>query len=372
MFIDILVGNTVAGFLTNYFVASLLNGNFQDSPHGSASAEAMTGPSLTLDSGIGGIQVRFNGTALGADGTGGFEGTVDDIELLNANGDVVATLILPFSTSLAQMAAAAAAGSGPVNYDNYTEFYDLLLASDSGYSLIYTGNSGNDVIEGFATGDSFNALGGRDTLILGDGSDTFNGGAGKDGVDGQAVTGLRVDLAAGTATHDGGTTSLTSVENATGGQGRDVLLGDEGGNTLKGLGGRDQLSGRGGNDKMKGGAGNDSMNGGNGRDRLDGGGGNDALVGGAGNDFVSGGKGADDLTGSLGADTFYFRKGFGSDTITDFDAAEDIIKIGKGAGRYGQLDIDQAGDDVTIAFANVTITVLNADVADFTRDVFDL
>lgn len=80
------------------------------------------------------------------------------------------------------------------------------------------------------------------------------------------------------------------------------------------------------------GNGADQVLGGGGNDRLLGGKGDDVLLGGAGEDLLVGDKGDDKLTGGSGADTFFFRAGFGHDTITDFrsNGELDVIEVAKG------------------------------------------
>src|SRR5262249_22638923 len=56
-----------------------------------------------------------------------------------------------------------------------------------------------------------------------------------------------------------------------------------------------------------------------GNDTLDGHEGNDALYGGAGNDVLSDKAGSDLLNGGVGDDVYVFGRGFGVDTIADFD-----------------------------------------------------
>lgn len=86
---------------------------------------------------------------------------------------------------------------------------------------------------------------------------------------------------------------------------------------------------------------------------------------------MEGGRGSDVLTGGRGTDTFVFQKGHGNDIITDFTIGEDVIQIGRGASRMGQLDFEQQGDDVLVSFANVTILVQNTTVDDLnTSDNF--
>jgi len=90
------------------------------------------------------------------------------------------------------------------------------------------------------------------------------------------------------------------IENAVGGNGADMLVGNEYDNSLVGGGGDDTLLG---------GSGNDTLSGGAGVDWLDGGAGNDILTG-----------------GGAGKDIFVFASLSGIDIITDFDQA-DIIYL---------------------------------------------
>jgi len=74
------------------------------------------------------------------------------------------------------------------------------------------------------------------------------------------------------------------IENATGGNGNDVLVGNGAANVLTGGLGNDTMYGGAGNDTLLGGAGSDLLYGDAGNDKLDGGSGADAMRGGAGND----------------------------------------------------------------------------------------
>ncbi|MDK3016519.1 calcium-binding protein [Pseudodonghicola flavimaris] len=80
-----------------------------------------------------------------------------------------------------------------------------------------------------------------------------------------------------------------------------------------------------GDDKLSGNRHDNLINAGDGDDTLNGGGGRDTLIGGAGNDILDGGRGRDTLTGSDGADAFIFSKGYGKDTITDFELGVDTL-----------------------------------------------
>ncbi|WP_338244580.1 M10 family metallopeptidase C-terminal domain-containing protein [Aurantiacibacter hainanensis] len=119
----------------------------------------------------------------------------------------------------------------------------------------------------------------------------------------------------------GGYTIANSVviENASGGAGDDVLIGNEYANKLFGNEGDDALMGRDGDDLLQGGDGNDMLDGGAGDDHLSGGGGNDILNGGAGNDMLVGGG---------GSNTFVFDTFDGSvDQVKGYNAKKDSIEI---------------------------------------------
>jgi hypothetical protein len=140
------------------------------------------------------------------------------------------------------------------------------------------------------------------------GNDRLDGGPGRDEVSfsGQSA-GVRVDLAAGTASRGGAERdTLTGLENVAGGDGDDLLLGDAGANRLEGGAGDDRLSGRGGSDSLFGDVepdtnddsvgytpgtdGADTLHGGDGDDRLDAGAeAGDALDGGPGDDTLENG-----------------------------------------------------------------------------------
>lgn len=87
----------------------------------------------------------------------------------------------------------------------------------------------------------------------------------------------------------------TVIENAIGGKGVDVIVGNAVANILEGRAGQDKLIGNGGNDKLIGGTGNDT------------------------------------LTGGSGKDTFVFSSALNSstnvDTITDFSVVDDLIHL---------------------------------------------
>lgn len=117
------------------------------------------------------------------------------------------------------------------------------------------------------------------------------------------------------------------IENAKGGSGNDVILGNSVDNTLVGNAGDDDLTGGEGMDLLRGNLGNDILRGGIGRDTLYGGKGVDTIFGGKGADLIIGGADNDFLTGGLGQDIFRLTTTDSVDTISDFSIVDDTIQL---------------------------------------------
>ena len=79
-------------------------------------------------------------------------------------------------------------------------------------------------------------------------------------------------------------------------------------------------------------------------------GGDDTINSHGGDDTLVGGEGDDTLVGGEGADAFVFGADHGSDTITDFNPDEDIIRLTELTGITGfdSLSISADGDDAVI------------------------
>ena len=109
------------------------------------------------------------------------------------------------------------------------------------------GTENADVITGGAADESFISQGGNDTIDGGDGFDRLR-------YDRSGVTGVTVDLAAGTATGtwDGAafTDTISNIEFVRGSNSGDTLAGDTGNNRLEGRGGTDTFTHVGGNDTI--------------------------------------------------------------------------------------------------------------------------
>jgi|GEM_PF-375242 len=113
----------------------------------------------------------------------------------------------------------------------------------------------------------------------------------------------------------------TVIENALGGSGSDILIGNAADNVLTGNAGNDFLYGEGGNDTLLGGEGDDE---------IDGGGGSDTIIASAGADLLSGGA---------SGDTFVFGAALGvvgAVVITDFERG-DVLDFTTGTGDPVQL-----------------------------------
>ncbi|WP_392535924.1 beta strand repeat-containing protein [Nostoc sp. C117] len=164
---------------------------------------------------------------------------------------------------------------------------------------------------------------------------------------------------------DGELTSTAKVTVQVG----DRLLGGNGNNYLNGTPGDDYLNGGNGKDSLNGGSGNDTLIGSNGNDILSGGNGKDILCGGNGNDRLSGGFGNDTLTGGNGKDKFVLAATQGTDTITDFCKATDLIGLSGGLS-FSQLSfsghkiIVTATDEILATLTGINTTTLTA--ANFT------
>lgn len=208
---------------------------------------------------------------------------------------------------------------------------NMLTGNDTGAGGVgddtINGGLGNDRIEDSEGDDRMTGDAGNDRLVqvLGaSGNDTFDGGAGKD-------------------TADGG----LGDDRLIGGSGNDLLNGGAGVDTVDGGAGKDRLYGGDDGDVLIGGLGVDKLFGDSGNDRLEGGATADALNGGAGDDLLFGGTGGDVLTGGAGADQFFFGSLDGADRITDFAAAEDVIRIELAAGETLSI-IERDGDAILI------------------------
>lgn len=300
--------------------------------------------------------------------------------------------------------------------------YDTVRATSAAYTLANhiealvfvgtgdfhgVGNSLDNALSGGAGADILDGGDGSDVLTGGGGLDSLNGGQGMDGVDysaaAAAVT-VRLDLNRTTNDGDGGSDTLSSIENAEGSAFNDLLVGSAGANTLRGGLGRDTLLGMAGDDILIGGDGvANQLQGGLGNDRyiitttdsvielagegvdtiettlntwtlsanvenlvfvgtgnftatgnavdnvITGGIANDLLTGGAGADTLAGGDGDDTLRGGAGIDSL--SGGGGIDTL-DYSLATAAVVV--------RMDLSRTtndGDGATDTFSGFETVV---------------
>jgi Ca2+-binding RTX toxin-like protein/subtilisin-like proprotein convertase family protein len=209
-----------------------------------------------------------------------------------------------------------------------------LLVTDEGtstasvvsYTMHFYGDDEGQNNTYYYTDDFATLSGNRTTLTDTAGTDTINAAA--------VTSDLHLDLTpGGTSTIAGREVSITSdtvIENAYGGDGNDVLIGNAAGNHLSG---------------------------------------------GAGNDVLDGETGNDTLVGGLGADLFIYAAGDGADTIADLSAAggDRVDLTGEHVATFAALlaCTAQAGADCVINFGNGdTLTLAGVTVGQLSADEF--
>jgi len=183
-----------------------------------------------------------------------------------------------------------------------------------------TGADGNDTLYGFTgvLGSKFNDILNGDAqdnyFDAGAGNDSIDGGAGDDILSFSNATGsVTANLATGQSSGADGSDTFTSIESLRGSEFADTLAGDARNNRFQGRAG------------------------------------DDAIGGGAGDDSIHGGYGDDTLTGGAGNDTFeYGLSGEGVDTITDFSVG-DAIRISTSLSTTGVT----SGNGATLAGQNI-------------------
>ncbi|MES2677735.1 MAG: calcium-binding protein [Pseudomonadota bacterium] len=222
-----------------------------------------------------------------------------------------------------------------------TDFFHSLLQTSigDGFTIKY-GTDGGDI---FLTSQ------GGHLIIGGDGSDTANYSSAQIGID--ADMGAHSVIVGYSSAPDGAIANqdiLVDIENITGSNFGDIILGDSNNNIIIAHDGNDELDGGDGVDMIYGGRGNDVLDGGDGDDYLFGGGSQntganedeDILRGGDGNDhliaddqtsllnnivgfkigsndILEGGKGDDYLSGFNGDDSYIYNIGDGKDIIEE-------------------------------------------------------
>ena len=130
-------------------------------------------------------------------------------------------------------------------------------------------------------------------------------------------------------------------------EGNDQLFGSEGENKLFGGAGDDTLYGGSQDDLINGGSGNDQIFASEGNNTIDGGFGNDIIYSGSGSDRINGGMGSDTIWLGGGQDIVVLTRGFGVDTIHNFQVGQTRIGLADGL-TFSSLTITQGRDAAEI------------------------
>ncbi|WP_186394734.1 M10 family metallopeptidase C-terminal domain-containing protein [Stappia sp. TSB10GB4] len=266
-----------------------------------------------------------------------------------------------------------------------------LFATGNMQANVIRGNSGNNWIDGAQGADTMIGGAGNDTYIVDNVGDTIIELAGE-GID-TVISSISFELWRHSQHLENLT--LTGTANLTG-------IGNIQNNVIRGNSGNNWIDGAQGADTMIGGAGNDTYvvdNVGDtiielagegidtvissisfelwrhshhlenltltGTANLSGIGNMQANVirGNSGNNWLDGAQGNDILTGGAGADTFVFLSAGDIDTITDFEAGIDTIRIGLGVTNFSQVTVTDVGADTHLTFGSNTIILQNFDHA---------
>ena len=245
---------------------------------------------------------------------GGSDGDVID------GGAGIDTVSYRDSQSVNINLATGVVSGGDANGDSLLNIENII---GSGEEDILRGDSRNNVLEGGAGGDFLDGGIGSDTASYKN-----------------SQVGVNLNLSAnrfsgGDAQGD----RLVNIENLSGSEQDDIIVGNERKNILRGLDGADQLQGKDGDDKIYAGEGNDTLKGGSGNDVLEGNEDDDKLFGNEGNDALEGGTGNDIIEGGVGFD---FLSGEGGDDSLKGGASNDTLKGGSENDRlFGEAGADR-------------------------------
>lgn len=168
--------------------------------------------------------------------------------------------ILTDNITINLITGTATNGTNSDSFSNIETFYGS-LGND-----IFIGNAGNNTFYGNAGNDSFSGAAGNDSFFGGDGRDTIdftNAGSAVTANLGTGTTGTSPNILITGIVNidgDGGTDTLSSIENFTGSSFADTITGSTADNTLNTGDGNDIINGSSGTDTINGGNGTDTLN----------------------------------------------------------------------------------------------------------------
>jgi Ca2+-binding RTX toxin-like protein len=233
---DILYGNSGRDTLYgNAGIDTIYGGEGDDYIEGGAGADTLGGSAgidvLTHYSSTAGVTVNLaSGTASGGD----------------AQGDSISNFEGAYGSQYNDWLTGNAGSNTLGGYDGNDVIY-----GGGDYDSLY-GDSGDDTLSGDAGGDYLSGDDGDDVLRGGADGDTLYGGNGNDTASYYTSSiGVSVSLTTGSGSGgDAQNDSLNGIENLSGSQGGDTLVGDVGANRLQGWAGKDTLTGGGGADRF--------------------------------------------------------------------------------------------------------------------------
>jgi hypothetical protein len=119
------------------------------------------------------------------------------------------------------------------------------------------------------------------------------------------------------------------------------------------------LLGKDGSETVNGASGIDIIRGNSGGNTLNGSSGNDVLYSGTGNDALDGGTGDDSLIGNSGDNTYIFKKGYGKDTVIDYEGTNRIRFTGINASDVSVNGTGFYDVTITVKGTNDSLTIRN-------------
>jgi len=265
------------------------------------------------------------------------------------------------------------AGSGSVTIPSGAEYVTSEGNSTvnlSGGAPTVAAATGNPLVFGNSASLTFVGGSGAATVIGGTGGNSVSGGSGSLLLFANSAT--TYTTGSGAATIIGGSGGLTAVLGAGGGEvfggsgGVNSLWASNGTAALVGIGAGDILTASGtGNDILVGGIGAETLNASQstGNNAFFGGSGAESINGGVGNDYFLVGSGNETLTGNGGTDAYVFLAGAAprTDTVTDFNAASDLIILfnyGSNAPAAALSSAVVAGGGTTVTLSDGTSIIL--------------